>query len=34
MTYTQTAGLPDLATMDIDAAAYIGGGYRVGGTLS
>ena len=34
ITYTQTAGLPDLATMDIDAAAYIGGGYRVGGTLS
>jgi len=34
ITYTQTAGLPDLATMDLDAAAYIGGGYRVGGTLS
>jgi len=34
ITYTQTAGLPDLATMDIDAAAYIGGGYRAGGTLS
>jgi len=34
ITYTQTAGLPDLATMDLDAAAYIGGGYRAGGTLS
>ena len=34
ITYTQTAGLPDLSTMDMDAAAYIGGAYRAGGTLS
>jgi hypothetical protein len=34
ITYTQTAGLPDLSTMDLDAAAYIGGAYRAGGTLS
>ena len=34
ISYTQAAGLPDLATMDLDAAAYIGGGYRAGGTLS
>jgi len=34
ITYTQTAGLPDLSDMDIDAAAYIGGAYRSGGTLS
>jgi len=34
ITYTQTAGLPDLSTMDLDAASYIGGGYRAGGTLS
>jgi len=34
ISYTQAAGLPDLSTMDLDAAAYIGGGYRAGGTLS
>jgi hypothetical protein len=34
ITYTQTAGLPDLSVMDMDAAAYIGGAYRAGGTLS
>jgi hypothetical protein len=34
ITYFLTSGLPDLSTMDWDAAAYIGGAYRAGGTLS
>jgi hypothetical protein len=34
ITYSLTPGLPDLSTMDMDAAAYIGGAYRAGGTLS
>ena len=34
ITYSFTAGLPELATMDLDAASYIGGAYRAGGTLS
>jgi hypothetical protein len=34
ITYSFTAGLPELATMDLDAASYIGGAYRAGATLS
>jgi len=34
ITYSFTAGLPELATMDLDAASYIGAVYRAGGTLS
>jgi len=34
ITYSFTAGLPELTTMDFDAASYIGGAYRAGGTLS
>jgi len=34
ISYSLASGLPDLSTMDIDAALYIGAGYRAGGTLS
>ena len=34
ISYSLASGLPDLSTMDLDAASYIGAGYRAGGTLS
>lgn len=34
ISYSLASGLPDLSTMDIDAALYIGAVYRAGGTLS
>ena len=34
ISYSLASGLPDLSTMDIDAALYIGAIYRAGGTLS
>jgi len=34
ISYSLASGLPDLSTMDLDAASYIGAVYRAGGTLS
>ena len=34
VSYSLASGLPDLSTMDLDAASYIGAVYRAGGTLS
>jgi hypothetical protein len=34
ITYALTPDLPELVTMDLDAAVYIGGVYRAGGTLA
>jgi len=34
ISYSLASGLPDLSTIDLDAASYIGAGYRAGGTLS